>query len=225
MLPVINPLVIETFARLHGAIAFLDTLDDAIPIVQERELTYLSQLAREGGWEPEEYAAEKLILNHKFRNSIPTVAAYSAIILLYSIVETQMDGFAEHIGQKQASKLRVNDMAGHGVERSALYLKLVLSIDVKTDPVWSQLKDLQKVRNIIAHRGGKCGERRIQQDTVDDLLRRYPHVLEIRKRRGFQDELWISMDLCRDFAETIDGFFERTFKAAGLPNRHMQLDR
>lgn len=225
MLPVIDPLVIETFARLHGAIAFLDILNDAIPIVQARELTYLSQLAREGGWEPQEYAAEKLLLNHKFHNSIPTVAAYSAIILLYSIVETQLDGFAEHIGQKQASKLRVNDMAGHGIERSALYLKRVLSIDVKTDPAWSQLKDLQKVRNIIAHRGGKRGEERGQQNTVDDLLRRYPHVLEIRKRRVFQDEIWISMTLCRDFAKFIGGFFERIFKAAGLPNRHMELDR
>jgi hypothetical protein len=101
----------------------------------------------------------------------------------------------------------------------------VLSIDVKTDPVWNQLKDLQKVRNIIAHRGGKRDGKGDKQDAVDGLLRRYPQLLEIRKRRGFQDQIWISMDLCHDFAETIDGFFERTFKAAGLPNRHMQFDR
>jgi len=146
------------------------------------------------------------------------------IILLYSIIETQLFAFAEHLGRKHGSKLRVNDMAGQGMERSALYLERVLSVPVKTDPAWRQIQDLQSLRNIIVHRGGKSGESPDQQVKVEELIKRYPKALQLQKADGVHELMWISMHLCRDFAQCIDGFFERIFKAAGLPNRHMQLD-
>lgn len=219
-----NPLVIETFARLHGALAFLETMNDGIPTVEEKEHRYLDQLAVEGGWDDGEYAVERDVLNDRFHVWVPTFAAYSVTILLYSIVETQLDAFAEHMGKKLGSKLRIRDMAGKGVDRSANYLERVLSIDVKTDPAWSRLKDLQSLRNIMVHRGGKPGESQEVQKSVGDLVRRYPQALELRKADGFHEQIWMSMNLCRDFAQNIDGFFERVFKASGLPNRHMQLD-
>jgi hypothetical protein len=218
------PFVIETFARLRGALAFLETMNDGIPTVEEKESRYLEQLAAEGGWEHGEYAAERDVLNDKFHTWVPTFAAYSVTILLYSIVETQLDAFAGHMGKRLGSKLQVRDMAGKGVDRSARYLERVLSIDVKTDPAWSRLKDLQSLRNIMVHRGGKRGESKEQQDTVDELVRRYPQALELRKADGFHEQIWMSMNLCRDFAQDIDGFFDRAFKASGLPNRHMQLE-
>jgi len=220
----LNPLVIETFARLRGALAFLETMNDGIPSVEEKEHRYVEQLAAEGGWEYGEYAVEIDVLSEKFQTWIPTFAAYSATILLHSIVETQLDAFAEHIGKKRGSKLRVKDMAGRGVQRSAIYLERVLSIDVKTDPAWSRLSDLQSLRNMIVHRGGKCGESSEDRKTADELVRKYPQALELRKADGFHEQIWMSMYLCRDFAQSIDGFFDRVFKASGLPNRHMQLD-
>jgi hypothetical protein len=163
-------------------------------------------------------------LNNKFHTWVPTFAAYSVTILLHSIVETQLDAFAEHMGKKLGSKLRTRDMAGKGVDRSANYLERALSIDVKTDPAWSRLKDLQSLRNIMVHGGGKPGESQKAQKSVGDLVRRYPQALKLRKADGFHEQIWMSMSLCRDFAQSIDGFFERVFKASGLPNRHMQLD-
>jgi len=32
------------------------------------------------------------------------------------------------------------------------------------------------------------------------------------------------MHLCRDFVLEIEGFFKRTFKAAGLPDKGMQIE-
>jgi hypothetical protein len=69
--------------------------------------------------------------------------------------ETQLDAFAESMGTKLKSNLRLRDMAGKGVERAANYLTLVLSIPVKTDPAWSRLKDLHSLRNIIVHRAAR----------------------------------------------------------------------
>jgi hypothetical protein len=175
-------------------------MNDGIPTVEEKEHRFLEQLAAEGDWEYGEYAAERAVLNDKFHTWIPTFAAYSAAVLIHSIVETQLEAFATHMGKKRGSKLRVEDMAGKGVDRSANYLKGGLSIDVKTDPAWSRLKDLQSLRNIIVHRGGKPGESE-NRKRADELLSRYPKALEIRKADGFHEQIWVSMNLCRDFVQ------------------------
>lgn len=83
---------------------------------------------------------------------------------------------------------------------------------------------MQTLRNLIVHRGGKRGELPEHQKPVDELVRRYPTTLALQKADGFHEQIWMSMNLCRDFAQNIDGFFERVFKASGLPNRHGQLD-
>ena len=111
-------------------------------------------------------------------------------------------------------------MPGKGIEQSAL----VLSLPVRTDSAWVCLHDLQSLRNIVAHRNGKRAESRKHQNIEKELIRKYPRTLQFRKGDGFDEQLWISMNLCRDFLESADGFFERVFKFAGLPNRHMQLD-
>jgi hypothetical protein len=215
-----NPLVIETFGRLHGALAFLETMNAGIPALEEKQHRYLEQLAKDGGWDYGDYTAERDTLDHDFHTWIPIFVAYSVTVLLYSIVETQLCAFAEYVGKNSGSKLRVEDMAGKGIERSALYLKRGLSIDVKTDPAWSRLKDLQSLRNIIVHRGGKPSQSQEHQKAMDSLIGKYPKALDLRNTNGFHEQIWMSMSLCRDFAQHIGECFERVFVASGLPNRH-----
>jgi len=67
----LNPFVIETYARLDGALAFVETMNDAIlPVVEEKEHRYLEHLSAEGGWEFGEYAAGLDVLNQTFRTGI-----------------------------------------------------------------------------------------------------------------------------------------------------------
>jgi hypothetical protein len=188
--------------------------------LEEKQRQYLEQLAKDRSWEYSDYAEERDILDHNFQTWIPIFAAYSVTVLLYSIVETQLCAFAEHVGKNSGSKLRVKDMAGKGIERSALYLKRGLSIDVATDLAWSRLKDLQSLRDIIVHRGGKRGESPEHQNTMDSLIGKYKGGLELRDTDGFNQQVWMSMNLCREFAQHVSDFFERVFVAAGLPNRY-----
>jgi len=219
-----NPVVIETFARLHGVQAFLETMNEGIPTVEEKAHRYLEQLAEKAGWEKGDYTVERSVLDAKFHLWVPTFASWSAAIILHSIVETQLDAFAEYMGQQRGAQLRAKDVAGKDIERSVRYLKLALSIDVKADRAWSRLKDLQSLRNIIVHRGGKRGESPEHQKTVDALVKKYPQNLELRTADGFHEQIWVSMNLCRDFVQDVDGFFERVFRASGLPSRHIRLD-
>lgn len=142
-------------------------MNDGVPAVAEKEKRYLERLAAEGDWGEGDYAVERVIFEQKFKTWIPTFAAYSATVLLHSIVETQLHAFAEHLGKKPGVKLRVKDVSGKGVDRSAIFWDRLLSIDVKTDPAWNRLQDLQSLRNIIVHRGGKRGESPEHRKQVD----------------------------------------------------------
>ena len=209
--------MIDTRARLHGATDFVKTMRDGIPKLEEQEQLYLRKLAEEGGWEYEDFVIERDILGHSFQNSIPEFAAFSSIILLDSIVETQLDAFGTLIGKSRDSKILVKHMAGQGMDRSALYLKHVFSIDIKTDPAWSKLQDLHSLRNIIVHRGGKRGLSLDHQKSFDEIIRKYSRELQVRENgRIITDRLCVSFDLCLAFAETCEEFFQRIFETAGL---------
>ena len=224
-----NPLVMETFDRLRGVQSLLNTMNEGIPVLRERQNNDLEQTAAAEGWEYGQFAAERDDLNYQFHAWIPTFAAYSVTILLHSLVETQLYAFAEYMGKQRGSKLRVSDEPGRGVGQAVKYLQHVLSIDVTRDPDWSCLRDLQLLRNIIVHRGGKPGESVKHRKTVDDLVVKYEaHGLSLRRADGFlgiQEQIWIPMALCREFGQKIGDFLDRTFTANGLPNRHMQLHR
>jgi hypothetical protein len=218
-----NLFVIDTFARLHGAKAFIETMSAGIPMLEEKERLYLERRATDRQWEYEDYAVERDILGRNFETWIPTFAAYSGTVLLYSIVETQLSAFAEYVGKKRGSRVRVKDMADKGIDRSAKYLDLVLSINLKKDPAWSRLRDLQSLRNFIMHSDGKRGDS--GEHAIDDLVERYKGKLEFRATDGFglYEQIWISMDLCREFARWSEEFFERVFRIAGLTRHGLSM--
>jgi hypothetical protein len=80
---IFNPLVIGTFARLHGAWAFLETMNVGIPTVEEKEHRYLEQIATEEGWGNGDYFVERDVLNEKFqvgfRHSLRTLRSSFSI--------------------------------------------------------------------------------------------------------------------------------------------------
>jgi hypothetical protein len=216
----IDPLVAETLERLVGTAAFLEALDKVVPEVEWQERESLKELAAEQNWDFGDFSVEQQILDEKFGRWIPTLAAYSVIILLHSAVEAQLDSFAGRVGRMQGSSFGLDDTAGRGIERAALYLKKVGGLAVKDDPAWPHLQNMQKLRNVIAHRGGKWTGTDAERER---LLLTYPGKLAFRDRSLTRQELWISMNLCREFAQQTEGFFKRIFKAAGLPDKGVQF--
>ena len=101
-----NPLVIRTFAQLEGAKIFLETMNQGIPMVQEKANRDLRDNAETQGWDGDEYHAEASMLEHGYGVWAPTFAAYSITILLYSTFETQLYSFAEYMGKKAKSNLQ-----------------------------------------------------------------------------------------------------------------------
>lgn len=210
-----NLFVMDTFARLQGVETFLQALREGMPTLKESALRNLEQRATEGQWDYGDFATEESIIAGHFETWVPAFAAYSIIILLYSIIETQLSAFADHVGCSRGSNLRVKDMSRKGIDQSAKYMKLILSIDLKDDPDWGMLKDLQRFRNFIAHRNGKRDPG--SNGDFDEFVGRYKGA-EFRKVDGFGycDQIWISLDICSRFVNSAQRLFNRVFKIANL---------
>ena len=216
----IDFLVAETFERLFGTTAFMEAVDKAIPDVERQERRALKALAEAENWDFGDFDVERQILDEKFGHWIPTLAAYSLIILLNSAVETELNAFAERVGDMRGSNFRVHDINGRGIERAALYLKRVATLPIMEDPAWTHLHNLQKLRNVIVHSGGRWTGPAKERDR---LLAAYPGDLRFPDGNGTRREMWISMHLCRAFAQQTEEFFKRMFKMAGLPENGVQI--
>ncbi len=218
----INFLVMETFQRLFGVLSLCNLLDKTIPEAELVETTALREMAEGEGWDYGEYQAEVQGVEAKFRHWLPRLSAYSIIILLHSILETQLLAYAERVGRTKKSAFLVKDIYGKGIEQARLFLLRVSAIDIRSDPSWKRLEDLHKLRNFIDHRGGKLSESIDKKQVIEQLVSSYKGKLafpEEGRLYGF-GEIWISMPLCRLFAQEVESFFERLFKAAGFPDRH-----
>lgn len=216
----IDFLVAETFERLFGTTAFMEAVDKAIPQVERQERQALKEVAEKQHWDFGDYDVERQVLDESFGRWIPTLAAYSVVILLYSTFEAELNAFAERVGGLRGSNFVLNDTTGRGIERAALYLNRVAALAVKEDPAWPHLCNLQTLRNVIAHRGGRWIGREAERG---QLLAAYPGNLRFPDGRGTRPEMWISMNLCRAFAQQIEDFFKRMFKMVGLPDKGVQI--
>jgi hypothetical protein len=215
----IDFLVAETFERLLGTISFMEVVDKAVPEVESHEHQILKNEAEKQNWDFSDYAAEQQLLNEKFR-WVRTLTTYSLVILLYSAVEAQLNALAERIRTEHGSSFELKDIRGSGIDRAALYLKTVGTLDVKNDPAWPHLRNLQTLRNVIAHSGGKWLKSIAEWQ---QLLIAYSPDLSFQGSNDVRGEINISVKLCRSFAEHAQGFFERTFKAAGLQDKGVQM--
>lgn len=211
-------LALETFERLAGVTAFIEFADKAMPEMEWQAQEALKRLAHEQGWDFGEYSAECLVLEDRFRQWLPRSSAYSAAVLLYATVEAQLFACAARVGKERGTPFLVGDLGGRGVDIPILYLERVTGVDAKQDPAWASLRDLQKIRNIIVHRGGRKGDSGAHQRQFSGLLERHKGSLaSVRRPWGGDEELWISLRLCSTLALEMEAFFKRLLKSAGLP--------
>lgn len=90
-------------------------------------------------------------------------------------------------------------------------------MDIAHDLGWDELRNLQELRNLVAHRLGKPGEGGDDQKNINRLLEYYRGNLSLEKRLGgFEAEIEVPRPLCEHFVEQVGGLFKRLFLKAGL---------
>ncbi len=83
-------LVHETFGRLRGLRALIRSMDVGFPEAAWGEEQTLQQQAEDGTLDEGDYQIESLLHGERFRFWVPRYAGYSAIIMVHSLVESQL---------------------------------------------------------------------------------------------------------------------------------------
>jgi hypothetical protein len=212
-----DSLVTETSQRLYGLSSLIELIYRATPEVELQERDALKQLAEHENWEYGDYSVEGQFLDVKFKYWLPKFAAYSVIILLSSIVETQLLAYARREGERREYAFDLNDLRGSALDRAALYVKRVSGMELTKNARWQTLRDLQDLRDIIVHRGGRPGDDKKLR--VEQIRQSYKGVSLDENPYTIQPdiELGLSIHSCKYFAKEVESFFRDLFKGAGLP--------
>ena len=201
--------VFDTLGWIWGVRAYIEQMERTLPEAEERERDELRDLAQTY----ESYSEGKSEVESKWDYWIPRVLSYSLIILVHSIVETQLVALCERLRAKHGKSLKVSELSGSPIERAKIFLSKVVELNVGEDPDWETLRDLAKIRNAIVHHGGALGTDQ-QKEAIEILVAKYSpelliHIGDVRP----------SLALCKRFLDTVEVFFRRLFHAAGLPEK------
>jgi hypothetical protein len=214
-----NFLAGDTFARLEGVQALIEHAANSIPEMERQAQEALKDLAENEDWDFGDYSVEKYILESNYGHWVPKYAGYSSLVLLCSIVETQLLACAEHIVEDRNFAFRTREIKGSALESPVRVISALTSVNAAKDVAWPHLKDLQSLRNIIVHRGGVRGNTEQHQNEFDELLVRHPDRISKIHDMWSGDSLWIPMRTCQFFALEIRQFFKRLFENLGLPSK------
>ena len=207
----IDPLEIQTDSRLRAVRSLLDAFEQALPELEEREREALEQRAKKEGWEVDYYGYECQSLDETFKYWLPRFAAYSVIVLLHAVLESQLNECADRVRKRSHSPLKLSDIKGSRVKAADLYLKTLKAYEVK-DKEWNTLHDLTELRNIVVHRMGSKGHPDKHDGIVKRLSKDYPEDLKFSDD-FWSDEMYISMSLCRRFTDAVERVLNRVIAA------------
>ena len=213
-------LVLETFGRLSGVRSFVDLLDRSLPESEWNENEELKRKAEDGNWDFADFDVERQALDDRFQFWLPRYTAYSAVTLLYTVLETQLAACARLAATQRTASFQPTDMRGHGIESTVLYLTRVGVFDARADSAWQSICDLRDLRHLIVHRAGTKGQSDEHRKTAQRLAAASGgRIVFPESDWSWYGEVWISIPLCRELIETVEDFFDRVFAALGLPPR------
>lgn len=219
----LNKLSLDTSARIAGVRAYLDLIQQGIPEIENKERERLIQLSLAEGWDEADYDVSRQIIDERFTHWIPRFSAYSAIILLYSVLEVQLIACAQVVGTKHQTPFAVTDLRGRGLTPSILFIERLAGHKVFDQPEWTVMSDLQNLRNILVHRIGVRGELDRHHTQADHLAKKYAGKIEFSEDSSWMyGEAALSLDLCFEFVDGVERFFFSLFQALGLPTKGVE---
>jgi hypothetical protein len=118
--------------------------------VNEGQLVYVNQGLDSDSWD----------LAALFEEYFPSLQRRSALLTVCSYFEHELDQLCLLYQSEKSFRLALSDLHGSGIDRAASYLEKVAGLNLhKASPVWSNIKNIQTIRNCIVHRGGRLLDR------------------------------------------------------------------
>ena len=93
----------------------------------------------------------------------------AVFIAMYGDLESALNNICKAHTNHYAQKIKLNDIAGNGIQRATIYLDKVIQINVSDSKEWNELKHWNRVRNILVHNNGVI--RDVKDETSIEFLK------------------------------------------------------
>ena len=146
----VDPFRAEIMATLKTVREYLATMGDQLNLLRETREALIRADAK--SWEDLDVDLRefKIIFNEIF----PRCLNYSFVVFLYSVVETELEAVCNEIRKRRGLHEELRDKRTP-LERCKGFLSKNFSTDFGNTPPWHALIVLERVRNCIAHTGGR----------------------------------------------------------------------
>ena len=84
----------------------------------------------------------------------PDIHRTALVVAIYIFIEDQLNGLCHTLQESIATRLRLRDINGKGVERAFLFLSKVIGFDLSRISSKAFVSNVNKLRNRIVHAGG-----------------------------------------------------------------------
>lgn len=152
---ILNPVVVDTQWGLQVLSKYFEDVDS---LMQNAALIDDSMLAARLKVDTDMDEADRDLLvqtHNEYQRLFPYKLRYSFVLLLWTIVETQLKASCDFKAQHSDTSLTLADIrANDTLGRCRKYFEKVMDVKLDEDSLWSELNSLQKLRNCIAHANG-----------------------------------------------------------------------
>ena len=164
---------LQILTRFSGVRSYLSLLEEYVPLMQDQALLRWKAANLKSGLieDAAEFQEQLDYLGVTLEQDIAGNFYGAFAISVAAALEGSLSDLCEYIHKREGCELRVSDLREPGtVKRALLYVRTVLrsSIQVSSNDD-TALRDLQNVRNSLAHANGKLSDQR--PDRVRELER------------------------------------------------------
>jgi hypothetical protein len=201
---------IEFTNAFHGLAEYQKAMEAYLPVIQELEQISIEKYRNNNLPNTVPFDSMMEEYDWVYGNFFPRSLRYSFVVLLFLVIEHQLNQLCDEIKKRKNLPIRASEMSGDALKRSKVYLEKVAGISIKN---WSDIEDLSKVRNCIVHALGKVelskDEKHLKQLTKKDV------GLSISDKESQEEGfLVVSSDYCESSVIVAQKFFDEIFDAA-----------
>ncbi|RKD89670.1 hypothetical protein [Mangrovibacterium diazotrophicum] len=109
---------------------------------------------------------------HKYNEIFPKHHFNPLLLSIYGLFESWLKRLCDLDNRRGFSNIKVNDLAGGNyIEKSRKYLNVVAELNLdETEKIWQKIKQIQKVRNAIAHNNSNIKTDKNREISKQDLF-------------------------------------------------------
>lgn len=215
-----EPVVLDISHRIFALREFLETSWEALGKEKSRQF----EEAESFHGSEEDYAALLSELDWKWGDgplsgiesysSMEHSLSYAGVVLCWTVLEASMRALAGYLHKKRGGAgIAPSDLRGSAVDQAKLYLAKKYGIELGKSRAWDRIRDLEKMRHIVAHAAGLLSdESKIQ--TIRELAAKYEgEVVDVQDYGSFHGSRVIAVRLpfVRASVDALKQLFDELF--------------